>query len=201
MAGFVGFCIQSNGISWPWPLQGGAFGGETIMFADIAAAGGPGDQWDALPSSAKLQILIFVGFLESLGEDPRYLPDGKHYTRGGRPGQFPELKNINEAKDSYVPHPVPFNFFDPFGFTKKMSPERKAKALVAELNNGRLAMVGLMGLLSASKGLIVPGLDKIDGIARYSGEYMAPFSANNGDLPFVKEMVEIWGSSGWSFGA
>ena len=196
MAGFVGFCVQSNGISWPWPLQGGAFGGETIQFADIAAAGGPGDQWDALPSSAKLQIIIFVGFLESLGEDPRFLPDGKHYTRGGRPGTFPSLKKLNEVEGSYVPHPVPFDLFDPFGFQKRMSPERKAKALIAELNNGRLAMVGLMGLLSVSKGLKVPVLDTF-AIAPYKGEYMAPFSATD-TLPFVKDMVEASSAWGWS---
>ena len=34
------------------------------------------------------------------------------------------------------PHPVPLNLWDPFGFTKKMTPERKEKALLAEINNG-----------------------------------------------------------------
>ena len=51
VAGFVGYCIQANGICFPWKLTG-----ET-SFADIAAAGGPADQWDALPSASKLQIL------------------------------------------------------------------------------------------------------------------------------------------------
>ena len=35
-----------------------------ISFADISAVGGPADQWDALPSAAKLQILVVIGFLE-----------------------------------------------------------------------------------------------------------------------------------------
>ncbi len=82
---------------------------------------------------------------------------------------------------------MPLNLWDPIGFTNKMTPERKEKALLAEINNGRLAMIGIMGLISASKGLIVPGLDSIETIARYSGEYMAPFSGNP-EWPGVAEM-------------
>merc|ERR1719183_2775040 len=126
----------------------------TISFADIAAAGGPADQWDALPSAAKLQIIGAIGFLEMWGEASAALElDGQvHYVRGGKPGYYPTLKDR-------FPHPVPFNLFDPFGLTKKMTPEQKEKSLLAELNNGRLAMIGIIGLISASKGLIVPGLD------------------------------------------
>merc|ERR1711981_1133356 len=95
----------------------------------------------------------------------------KHYVRGGKPGFYPSLKKAG------FPHPVPLDLWDPFGFTSKMTPERKEKALVAEINNGRLAMIGIFGLISASKGLYVPGMDTIEGIQPYAGEYMAAFSA------------------------
>ena len=62
--------------------------------------------------------------------------------RGGRPGYSPKLTG------GRFPHPVPLNLWDPFGFTKKMSPERKEKALRAEINNGRLAMIGIFGFIS-----------------------------------------------------
>ena len=186
MAGFVGFLVQSAGVHWPWNLQAPIAGFSdtpTVSFADISAAGGPGDQWDALPTAAKVQILLFVGFLEMWGEASLILEanGAKHYVRGGKPGYFPPLKGA-------LPHPVPLDLFDPFGLTKKLTPEQKEKKLLAEINNGRLAMIGLFGLISASKGLIVPGLDSLP-IAKYSGEYMAPFSSINTDLPFVSEML------------
>ena len=74
MAGFVGYCIQANGIHFPWALQApiGPVNSDiaTITFGDISAAGGPSDQWDALPSSAKLQIIGAVGFLEVRERSP-----------------------------------------------------------------------------------------------------------------------------------
>ena len=190
MAAFVGFCVQSNGICFPWALQGGAFGGQTINFADISAAGGPGDQWDALPTMAKLQIIGAVGILEAIGElSPVIEANGeKHYVKGGKPGYYPPFAGFFNEK--YWPHPLPLNLWDPFGFTKKMTPERKAKALRAEINNGRLAQIGIFGMLSASKGLQVPGLDSIEGIKPYAGEYMAPFAASDGALPLVNAMLE-----------
>ena len=190
MAGFVGYCVHANGIHFPWniqaPLPWTSVTSDlpTISFADISAAGSPGDMWDALPTAAKVQIICVVGFLEMHGENSVALEaDGqKHYVRGGKPGYYPSFKGR-------YPHPVPLDLWDPFGFTKKLSPERKEKALLAEVNNGRLAMIGLFGLLSASKGLIVPGLDGL-GLAQYKGEYMAAFTAAD-NLPFVAGMAKF----------
>jgi len=191
MAAFVGYCVQANGIHFPWAIQGPLPGisASAISFGDISAAGGPADQWDALPTAAKIQILGTIGFLEMWSETSVVLKaDGQaHYVRGGKPGYFPKLNR----DDKYAfPHPVPLNLWDPFGFTSKMSPERKEKALLAEINNGRLAQIGIFGLISASKGLQVPVLDGL-GIKPYAGEVMAPFAASDSGLPFVKEMLSF----------
>ena len=100
--------------------------------------------------------------------------------KGGKPGAFPSIKGI-------FPHPVPFDLYDPFSLSKNASPEKKEKGLRTEINNGRLAMLGIMAFVSESK---IPGsVPALTGkIASYSGEVMAPFSAAD-NLPFVKEMA------------
>jgi len=186
MAAFVGFVVQSN-TCFPWALTL-----EGTQHSDIFAAGGPAAQWDALPTAAKLQIFALIAVLELWGESSSVLAAAgeKHYMRGGKPGYYPDFTAFTE-----VVHPLPLkSLWDPFGFTKKMSPEKKEKALLAEINNGRLAQIGILGMCAASKGLIVPGLDSIAGIKPYAGEYMAPFSASDSSLPFVSDMLEKVGT-------
>ena len=202
MAGFVGYCVHANGIHFPWDIQktldlgpGWLYTKDLpeVSFGDISAAGAPGDMWDALPTAAKVQIGCVIGFLEMHGENSLALEaDGqKHYVRGGKPGYYPSFQGR-------YPHPVPLDLWDPFGFTKNLSAERKEKALLAEVNNGRLAMIGIFGLLSASKGLIVPGLDTL-GLQQYAGEYMAPLGPGDVGLglPFVDNMIGYIGNLGY----
>lgn len=68
--------------------------------------------------------------------------------------------------------------FDPFKLSKNATPEKKAKGLLAEINNGRLAMIGLFGFMAeAATPGSVPGLASV-GIRPYDGDIMAPFAAN-----------------------
>ena len=72
---------------------------------------------------------------------------------------------------------MPFNLYDPWGVMKDKTEEQKAKGRLVEINNGRLAMLGLMSLVSEGS---VPGsVPFLKGmIPYYSGEVMAPLSEN-----------------------
>lgn len=155
MAAFVGYIVQANGIRFPWPTVGGG-----VSMAGLS----PPEQWDAMPEAAKWQIILFIGFLEFYGES-----GGKHYMRGGQPGRYPDFTGSD-----IIPHPVPLNLYDPFGFSKNRSAEDKERGLISELNNGRLAMIGIMGFLAEQK--VEGSVPLLKGLLPYyDGEVMAPF--------------------------
>ena len=184
MFAFVGYCVQANGVYFPWreSLDG-------TTFAQISAAGSPPEQFDALPTLAKVQILFTISLFELFGERSDLMEEQgqKHYMQGGKPGFYPSIKNAN------VPHPVPLDLYDPFGFATNKSPEKKARGLLVELNNGRLAMLGIMAFLAEAK---VPGsVPLLSGFIKpYAGEPMGFFTAAD-QLPFVDAM------SAWSTAA
>mmetsp|Transcript_19424 Transcript_19424/g.21710 ORF Transcript_19424/g.21710 Transcript_19424/m.21710 type:complete len:264 (+) Transcript_19424:52-843(+) len=119
---------------------------------------GPEAQWDALPLDFKLYIVLGVGFLEILDECD---PEG-HYMRGREPGRV--------------------YFYQ--GDTRRTA-EELADGRVKEINNGRLAMLGIMAFVSsASIPGSVPLLNSIS--IPYSGNFWAPFQ---GDFTFLDQLT------------
>eukprot|EP00978_Attheya_sp_CCMP212_P024441 scaffold76765_cov46-Attheya_sp.AAC.3 len=169
MFAFVGYIVHANGIKFPWAMQmdGTAFPSET----------NPPALWDTVSDDAKWQIFSLIGFLEFWSE--LSTPNHKHYMAGGKPGDFPDFVSGPDG----IPHPVPFNFYDPFKFGKSMTEETKERRLRAEINNGRLAQLGILGFLSAqcAEGS-VPALTGV--LPSYAGEVMAPFTTNVLGAPF-----------------
>ena len=158
MFAFVGYIVQSNFVlPWPQTLAGAAHPSADLL---------PEEQWDAVPVGAKWQIFAVISALELWDEcGGGYLP---HYTQGRKPGEYPSFGKFRDAV-----HPV-LDLYDPFGFNKKMSEETKERRLVAELNNGRLAQLGIFGFLCADT---IPGsVPLLNDIASpYSGDPMIPF--------------------------
>lgn len=169
MFAFVGYIVHANGIKFPWAMQmdGSPFPSET----------NPPALWDTVSDSAKWQIFGLIAFLEFWSE--LSTPNHKHYMKGGKPGDYPDFTSGEEG----IPHPVPFNFYDPFKFSKNMSEETKERRLRAEINNGRLAQLSILAFLSEQ---CAPGsVPLLKGIVpAYSGEPMAPFTTNYLGEPF-----------------
>merc|ERR1719198_628673 len=121
MAAVTGWAYVSSG----GPLFPGFLSpSEGVTFASLGRTGYAA--WDAVPENGKFQILGVIGILELLGE----ASVKPHYMAGGTPGKIPLL-------------------WDPLGFTARLSPETLARKRLAEIKNGRLAMIGVMSLVSA----------------------------------------------------
>jgi hypothetical protein len=163
MAGFLGFCAQCTDV-----VKGPH---EYLPYRGYVENVSPQEQWDNIPLIGKLQILTFVGMLESYGEgagcdESEYI----HYTKGGLPGFYPSIK----GKGLYGQ--LVLDLYDPFGILPEQTEEEKERGRRVEINNGRAPMLGLFAVLSESKGLIVPPLDMIEGFPKDDGNVMIPFS-------------------------
>merc|ERR1711918_340190 len=112
-----------------------------------------------------------MGYGEGAGCSPE---EYTHYTKGGMPGFFPSIKGKGAVT------PLPLDLYDPFGILPSKTDAEKERGRRVEINNGRAAMLGIMAILSASKGLVVPPLNYLP-IPQYSGNVMVPFE---GDFSF-----------------
>ena len=112
MAAFLGFCVQSL------PVVAGSH--ILAPYRGFEPGLSPQAQWDAVPAIGKLQILTFVGMLESYGEGAGSPEGYVHYTKGGLPGYYPPIKGKRPE--------LIFNLYDPFNFFEGDSAEKKVRA-------------------------------------------------------------------------
>merc|ERR1719331_1792867 len=172
MAGFLGFIAHCT------PIVSGEH--KILPYPGYVAGVSPQEQWDNIPLIGKLQILVFVGMLESYGEGAGQPQGYVHYMKGGKPGYFPPIAGRAGPQAGVQ---VALDLWDPFKLVANRSAEQNARGLKVEILNGRLAMIGLFSLLaeSAVPGSVPPlslGLEAagIDSFPQYSGNIMVPFS-------------------------
>lgn len=148
MAAFVGWLVAVSGLHFPGlisPTEG-------VSFADLSKLA-PLEQWSATPATGKLQMLLAIGFIEHQSEwkvKPHYM------TPGGTPGNLKPLKK----------------FWDPVGFVSKLSPEKLERQRLAELKNGRAAMLGVVSVLVGSS---IPGSIPVPITFPDAYPFVAPF--------------------------
>jgi len=105
----------------------GAIALDGTKFSDLVTSN-PFTEWDALPAAGKIQIFTIAAFLELQGE--------QSLIDGGKVGEIPFVKK--RAGAAYF----------------RRTEEQLASSRLAELKNGRLAMVGIAGFYAAE---YVPG--------------------------------------------
>jgi hypothetical protein len=129
MMAFVGWLVQT---------QGGHFQGyfdleSKVSFASLSKLGVK-EAWYAIPEKGKFQIIFLIGLIEWLSESTG--PNG-HYTKGGTPGDLTFIKGPAGAD-----------------LTLGIPEDKREHFELAELKHGRLAMIGMASIFSAS---LIPG--------------------------------------------
>jgi len=61
MFAFVGYLAHANGVTFPWAM--------TMSGEKFPTGLTPPEAWDAIPDAGKLQIFLFVGFLEFVSRE------------------------------------------------------------------------------------------------------------------------------------
>lgn len=178
MAAFIGYLVQSCPLVFPSTVT------NDICTTDMAAACNPPEQWNALPTLLKVQIISAVFLIEILSETGYVLEkDGiKHPARGGGIGRVP----------------VPLNLWDPFKLHESKPRDVFDDDISVDVINGRAAMIGIMAFLYEQKVPgAVPGLRWIaPNLKPYTGEILAPFT--DGDWTFLVNLLGLDVNIVWS---
>lgn len=130
MAAFLGVITTYSGLRFPGYLSLA----EEIKFSDLP--GGAISSWAALPTSAWLQIVLFISFCEVslLKQDPDKAPG-----------------DVVPEGIPWARYPDGYDLWLGDGSTKQVGEEElilgKTWKLNAERNNGRAAMMGITGML------------------------------------------------------
>jgi hypothetical protein len=125
MAAFVGWLVQVTGTHFS-----GNFDLEGKVSFESLSKMGFYEAWYGVPEKGRLQIIFLIGLVEWCTEACG--PNG-HYTNGGKPGDLTFLKGYP---------------------TIKVKDEKFAEFELAELKHGRLAMIGMASIFSAT---VLPG--------------------------------------------
>jgi len=133
MAATLHVLITEAGFRFPGYLSDGTFGGDPIKFADMP--GGTWASWAAMPALGWAQIIAFIALCDSAA-----LQDG---LRGGGVKWLPEKLFAQDPKRA----PGDVASLDPNWWKRYDDPKEREFKLNAERNNGRAAMMGIIGMM------------------------------------------------------
>mmetsp|Transcript_11608 Transcript_11608/g.35794 ORF Transcript_11608/g.35794 Transcript_11608/m.35794 type:complete len:136 (-) Transcript_11608:146-553(-) len=122
MAASVGWIINEAGIT---------FDGDIATGVPFSSLGKGIAAWENVPDAGKLQIILAMGAIETASEF-----QSPHYMKGGKLGA--------------IPGPFGLKLWDPVSSMSAMPEDVKANKRQMELNNGRLAMIGVASFIAAS---------------------------------------------------
>mmetsp|Transcript_11478 Transcript_11478/g.39492 ORF Transcript_11478/g.39492 Transcript_11478/m.39492 type:complete len:243 (+) Transcript_11478:36-764(+) len=156
MAAFLG-CVVTG--------LGGHFPGAIDLQGDSFASVGTGqllEFWDKTPAAGRLQIISTVGAIEYVFESQQ-----PHYLRGGTPGAVRLTRGVAPwHEEAGGPGYDPMAKYD--------AATRKTKRDM-ELQNGRLAMLGMASFVAASK---IPGSVPVLAGLGFAGDYAGALPSN-----------------------
>jgi light-harvesting complex I chlorophyll a/b binding protein 1 len=133
MAATLHVLITEAGFRWPGYLSDGTFGGDPIKFADMPA--GTLASWAAMPALGWAQIIAFIALCDSEEIQAGLRAVGNEWLPEKLFAQDPERSPGDVAS------------LDPNFWKRYDDPEVREFKLNAERNNGRAAMMGIVGMI------------------------------------------------------